>query len=39
MLDETTLNRDMYGTNNISILPSMFGQDTKYDDYKQECDN
>lgn len=39
MLDETTLNRDMYGTNNISILPYMFKQNTKYDDYKQACDD
>ena len=39
MLDETTLNRDMYGTNDIDILPDMFNQDTKYDDYKQACDN
>ena len=39
MLDETTLNRDMYGTNDIDILPDMFNQNTKYDDYKQACDN
>lgn len=40
MLDETTLNRDMYGANDIRILPPyMFDKSTNYDIYKQECDN
>lgn len=40
MLDETTLNRDMYGSNDIRILPPyMFDKSTNYDIYKQECDN
>ena len=40
MLDETTLNRDMYGANDIRILPPyMFDESTNYEAYKQECDN
>ena len=35
MLDETTLNRDMYGANDIRILPPyMFDESTNYEAYK-----
>ncbi len=40
MLDETTLNRDMYGSNEVPILPDYeFDINTNYDAYKQECDS